>query len=244
MDSLSSKVALITGGSRGIGREIALGLADAGCDIAVHFNSDSASADELVREITNRGRRAVALGADLDDQNQAAALSGAAASQLGPVDVFVSNAGINPAKPIDTITADDWDRSLRINLSAAFHISQSILPGMRERKWGRLIYVSSVAAQIGGVIGPHYAASKAGLIGLAHYYASALAKEGVTANVLAPALIETDMIKNNAAIKPTLIPIGRFGRTDEVASLAVNLAQNGYMTGQTINVNGGWYMSS
>lgn len=244
MDSLSSKVALITGGSRGIGREIALGLADAGCDIAVHFNSDSASADELVREITNRGRRAVALGADLDDQHQAAALSGAAASQLGPVDVFVSNAGINPAKPIDTITADDWDRSLRINLSAAFHISQSILPGMRERKWGRLIYVSSVAAQIGGVIGPHYAASKAGLIGLAHYYASALAKEGVTANVLAPALIETDMIKNNAAIKPTLIPIARFGRTDEVASLAVNLAQNGYMTGQTINVNGGWYMSS
>jgi 3-oxoacyl-[acyl-carrier protein] reductase len=244
MDSLSSKVALITGGSRGIGREIALSLADAGCDVAVHFNSDSASAEELVNEITSKGRRAVALGADLDDPHQADMLGKAAISALGSVDVFVSNAGINPARPIDVVTAEDWEKSLRINLTAAFHISQSILPGMRERKWGRLIYVSSVAAQIGGVIGPHYAASKAGLIGLAHYYASALAKEGVTANVLAPALIETDMIKNNAAIKPTLIPIGRFGKTDEVSSLAVNLAQNGYMTGQTININGGWYMSS
>ncbi|KKB61040.1 hypothetical protein WM40_25585, partial [Robbsia andropogonis] len=128
-------------------------------------------------------------------------------------------------------------------LSSAFHLIQAVLPEMRAQKWGRLILTSSVAAQIGGVIGPHYAASKAGMLGLAHYYAAVLAKEGITANVIAPALIETDMIKNNPAIKPTLIPVGRFGVPDEVSSVALMLAGNGYITGQTININGGWYMS-
>lgn len=244
MDKLSSKVALVTGASRGIGREIALGLAVEGCDIAIHYNSDRESAEAVVGQIKQLGRKAVAIGADLSETSEAVKLAQDAASVLGPVGILVSNAGINPARPIDQITAEDWDRSMQVNLSAAFHISQAVLPGMREAKWGRLIYMSSVAAQIGGVIGPHYAASKAGLIGLAHYYASALAKEGITANVVAPALIETDMIKNNPAIKPTLIPIGRFGQPDEVSSVAVNLAQNGYITGQTININGGWYMSS
>lgn len=244
MDKLTSKVALITGGSRGIGREIAFGLAAQGCDIAVHYNSDKASADQLAEHIEKQGRKAVAIMADLSKPEQATALVASAIKALGAVDIVVSNTGINPVRPIDQITAEDWNTSLEVNLSAAFHISQAALPGMRERKWGRLIYMSSVAAQIGGVIGPHYAASKAGLIGLAHYYASALAKEGITANVVAPALIETDMIKNNPAIKPTLIPIGRFGQPDEVSSVAVNLAQNGYITGQTININGGWYMSS
>lgn len=244
MDKLSSKVALITGASRGIGREIALGLAAEGCDIAIHYNSDRESAEAVVGQIRQLGRKAVAIRADLSETSEAVKLAQDAVSALGPVDILVSNAGINPARPIDQITAEDWHRSMQVNLSAAFHISQAVLPGMREAKWGRLIYMSSVAAQIGGVIGPHYAASKAGLIGLAHYYASALAKKGITANVIAPALIETDMIKNSPAIKPTLIPIGRFGQPEEVSSVAVNLAQNGYITGQTININGGWYMSS
>lgn len=244
MDKLISKVALVTGGSRGIGRAIALGLADAGCDVAVHFNADKVSADAVVDEIVRKGRNAVAIGADLSARERAAELVRATADILGSLDVLISNAGINPARSIDLVSEDDWDDSLRINLSAAFHLTQAALPAMRQRKWGRLIYVSSVAAQIGGVIGPHYAASKAGLIGLAHYYASSLAQEGITANVLAPALIETDMIKNNAAIKPTLIPVGRFGQPSEVASLAVDLASNGYVTGQTININGGWHMSS
>src|ERR1700724_2910126 len=114
-------------------------------------------------------------------------------------------------------------------------------PGPRPRKWGRIIIMSSIAAQTGGVIGPHYAASKAGPIGLAHSYAAMLAKEGITSNVIAPALIETDMIKGNPAIKPTLIPIGRFGTVDEVSSIAVMLAGNGYITGPPIHVHGGWY---
>ena len=108
---------------------------------------------------------------------------------------------------------------------------------------GRLLYFSSVAAQLGGVVGPHYAASKAGLSGMAHAYAALLAREGITANVIAPALIETEMIRDNPRASANLIPVGRFGRPDEVADAAVMVAANGYMTGQTINVNGGWYMS-
>jgi 3-oxoacyl-[acyl-carrier protein] reductase len=114
---------------------------------------------------------------------------------------------------------------------------------MRQRRWGRIIVLSSVAAQLGGVIGPAYAASKAGLIGLVHSYASLLAKEGITANAIAPALIETDMIKGAPAITPDRIPIGRFGQPGEIAEIAVMLARNAYVTGQTINANGGWYMS-
>src|SRR5260221_164859 len=162
---------------------------------------------------------------------------------LGPIGILVNNAGINPVKSFDRITVEDWDETIRVNLSSAFHVTQAALPGLRTRKWGRIIIMSSVAAQIGGVIGPHYAASKAGLIGLAHPYAAMLANEGITSNVIAPALIGTDMIKDNPAIKPTLIPIGRFGTVDEVSSIAVMLAGNGYITGQTINVNGGWDMS-
>ena len=113
-------------------------------------------------------------------------------SQLGPIGILVNNAGINPVKSFDQITAEDWDETIRVNLSSAFHVTQAALPGLRTRKWGRIIIMSSVAAQTAGVIGPHYAASKAGLIGLAHSYAALLAKEGITSNVIAPALIETD----------------------------------------------------
>ena len=112
---------------------------------------------------------------------------------------------------------------------------------MRAARWGRIVNLSSVAAQTGGVVGPHYAASKAGILGLTHSYANLLAKEGITVNAIAPALIETEMVRCNPNARPDLIPVGRFGTVDEVADVAVMLARNGYVTGQTINVNGGWY---
>jgi 3-oxoacyl-[acyl-carrier protein] reductase len=114
---------------------------------------------------------------------------------------------------------------------------------MRARQWGRLIFLSSVAAQTGGVVGPHYAASKAGMHGLMHSYANLLAKEGITSNAIAPALVETEMIRNNRNIRPDLIPVGRFGQAEEVAAAVTFLATISYITGQTINLNGGWYMS-
>ena len=164
-------------------------------------------------------------------------------AELGPVDILVNNAGINPTQPLESISFEQWQRVLRTNLTSAFLVSQAVLPTMRARGWGRLIMLSSVAAQTGGVIGPHYAASKAGMLGLMHSYANLLAAEGITANAIAPALIDTDMIRGNPKIKPELLPVGRFGLVEEVALVAVMLARNGYITGQTINVNGGWYMS-
>ena len=165
------------------------------------------------------------------------------AAKLGPVDILVNNAGIIRPQPIPEITERDWDDLMTGNLKSCFLMTQAVLPSMRARQWGRIINVSSVAAQLGGVVGPHYAASKAGLHGLTHYYARHLAKEGITVNTIAPALIATEMVTSNLNAKPDLIPVGRFGEPDEVAGVAVMLAGNGCITGQTINVNGGWYMS-
>lgn len=242
MDELTGKTAFVTGASRGIGREIALALADVGVDVAVGCRTAGQEAADVVRAVEAKGRRAIVVPVDLSD---AAGAKEAArfARELGPIEILVNNAGINPAKPLDQLTPQDWDETLRVNLSSVFYLTQELLPEMRQRRWGRIIILSSVAAQLGGVIGPHYAASKAGLIGLVHSYASLLAKEGITANAIAPALIETDMIRGNPAITPDRIPIGRFGQPDEVAAIAVMLAANGYVTGQTINANGGWYMS-
>jgi len=243
MTDLKGRVALVTGGSRGIGRSIALALAGAGACVAVNYRVEAEAATEVVRAITGAGGAAVALQADVADPAAVTGLVEGAEAALGPVDILVNNAGVIIKSPLDALTAGVWDDTLRINLSSAFHMTQAVLPGMRARRWGRIIMLSSVAAQTGGVVGPHYAASKAGLIGLAHSYASLLATEGITANTISPALIDTDMVRTNPAATPALIPIGRFGAADEVASIAVLLASNGYITGQTFNVNGGWYMS-
>jgi 3-oxoacyl-[acyl-carrier protein] reductase len=155
----------------------------------------------------------------------------------------VNNAGIARPQPLEQITEQDWDEVLSVNLKSVFLVTQAVLPSMQAAKWGRIINLSSVAAQTGGVVGPHYAASKAGIHGLTHSYASLLAKEGITVNALAPALIETEMMRDNPRATPALIPVGRFGTADEVADVVLMLATNSYVTGQTINVNGGWYMS-
>jgi 3-oxoacyl-[acyl-carrier protein] reductase len=243
MNDLFDRVALVTGGSRGIGRDTALALAHAGCHVAVNFQKEIAEAESIVEEIKALGRRAFAFQNDIGKENEAKALVVSVLKAFGTVDVVVNNAGINRSKPLDKLRAGEWDETIQVNLSSAFYVTQAVLPTLRAQRWGRIIMISSIAAQTGGVIGPHYAASKAGLIGLAHSYAHLLAREGITANAVAPALIDTDMIRGNDAITPNLIPIGRFGQASEVSSVVVMLASNGYINGQTINVNGGWYMS-
>ncbi|HUL00730.1 MAG TPA: SDR family oxidoreductase, partial [Nitrospirota bacterium] len=136
-----------------------------------------------------------------------------------------------------------WDRVLNINLKSMFLVTQTVIPEMRSQGWGRIVNISSTAAQVGGIVGPHYAASKAGVIGLSHYYAQALAKDGITVNAVAPALIETDMLAGLSQARPDLIPLGRFGTVNEVSDTVIMIVQNGFITGQTINVNGGRYMS-
>ncbi len=243
MDDLKGRTALVTGGSRGIGRSIALALAAAGVRVAVNYRVAAEAAGEVVATIAASGGEAAMFQADVAEPGEAGRLVRDTEAHFGALDILVNNAGAIIKSPLDALTTEIWDDTIRTNLSSAFHATQAALPGMRTRRWGRIIMLSSVAAQTGGVVGPHYAASKAGLIGLAHSYASLLAKEGITANTISPALIDTDMVRNNPAATPTLIPIGRFGAADEVASIAVLLAGNGYITGQTFNVNGGWYMS-
>jgi 3-oxoacyl-[acyl-carrier protein] reductase len=244
MVELGGKVALVTGASRGIGRAVAVALARAGCDVAVNYRRRGDEAAETGRQVEALGRRAFVVRADVADASQVAGMAKSVVERLGPVDVLVNNAGVAQPRALDALTIDDFDTAMAVNLRSAFLVTQAVLPAMRERQWGRLIFVSSVAAQVGGVVGPHYAASKAGLAGLAHAYASLLAREGITANVISPALIDTEMVRNNPRASPTLIPVGRFGTPEEVADVVATVAGNGYLTGQTINVNGGWYMSS
>lgn len=243
MDSIIERVALVSGGSRGIGAATCVALAQAGCDVAIGYRQSKAAADAVAADVQAAGRRAVVIQADMADNAAADTLVAETEKALGPVEVLVNNAGINPIYPVDDIDLARWNETLQINLTATFALSQRVIPGMKQRGWGRLIALSSVAAQLGGVIGPHYAASKAGQLGLMRSYAQLLAGTGITSNAIAPALIETDMIAGNEQITPDMIPLGRFGAVDEVAELVVHLARNGYITGQTFNVNGGLYMS-
>ena len=241
---LTSRIALVTGGNRGIGRAIAEALARAGADVALSYRAREADAIEARRSIERAGRRAVAIAADVSKTVEVDQLVGTVERELGRVDILVNNAGITRPQPLAEITEQDWHDLIAVNLTSAFLVTQRVVPAMRTRQWGRLIFLSSVAAQLGGVVGPHYAASKAGLVGLTHSYAALLAKDGITANAIAPALVGTEMVASNPRARADLIPVGRFGTVDEVAAAAVLLAANGYITGQTISVNGGWYMTS
>ena len=241
--TLAGRISLVTGASRGIGRAAALALAEAGADVAVNFERREKEATAVCAEIQAAGRRAVALKADVSKAGEVARLVGRVEKELGGIDILVNNAGISRPQPLSEITERDWDEVLTVNLKSMFLVTQAVLPGMRQRKWGRIINLSSVAAQLGGVIGPHYAASKAGAIGLTHSLATLLAKQGITANAIAPALVETEMITSNPKARPDIIPVGRFGTVEEVAEVVVMLARNGYITGQTISINGGWYMT-
>ena len=244
MEELTGRVALVTGGGRGIGRAIALALAGGGANIAVNYRERAAAALEVVEEIRGMGRRAIAVQADVSRGEDVRRMVAEVERQLSPTEILVNNAGIARVQRAEEITEEDWDELLTVNLKSCFLVSQAVLPGMRARHWGRLIFLSSVAAQLGGVVGPHYAASKAGIIGLSHGYAAQLAKEGITSNSIAPALIETEMVTVNLKARTARVPIGRFGHVDETAQVALMLARNGFITGQTISVNGGMYMTS
>src|ERR1043166_6320348 len=243
MNTLLGKIALVTGGNRGMGAAISLALSGAGCDVAVNFRSRAEEAEKICGEIRAMGRRAIAVQADVSVSDQVKTMAERVARELGVVDVLVNNAAMIRPQKVEDISEADWDEMIDVNLKSAFLVTQAFLPAMRKKQWGRIINISSVAAQVGGLVGPHYAASKAGMLGLAHGYASALVKEGITVNSVCPALIDTEMVRSNPRANPGLIPVGRFGNVEEVASVVMMLVENAYMTGQTVNVNGGWYMS-
>ena len=237
--SLTGKVALVTGGSRGIGRAIAVSLADAGAAVAVNYRERTAEAMTTVEAIAKAGGKAMAVAADVSQPKPVADMVATVARELGEVDVLVNNAGVGLVRTVDDLTEADFDLTIAVNLKSVFLCTQAMLPAMRAKKWGRIVNISSGAARGAGGVGPHYNASKAGMEGITRGYAARLVKEGITVNAVAPSLIETDMVRQGLASASSRIPLGRFGTAEECAQVVMMLVGNAYMTGQTVALSGG-----
>ena len=240
MTDLTGRIALVTGSSRGIGQAIALALAQKGVDLAVNYISRKEAALSTVERIMALGRKAIALQADVSVSSEVNRVVQHVRSELGEIEILVNNAAIAKQRSIEEVTEADWDETIAVNLKSAFLLTQAVLPGMRERGWGRVINISSGAVYTGGIVGPHYTASKAGIEGLTRAYAVRLAREGITVNSVAPSIVETDMVKGLEAATDR-IPMGRKGHVDEIAQAVVFLSENAYITGQTLALNGGLF---
>ncbi len=235
------KVIFISGGSQGIGKAISKKLANDDSCVVVGFNSNKEKAEVLVDEIKRTGNDAKAIFCDISKRKSIKE----AFDEIGLIDILVNNAGISQHKDFLSISDEDWSNMLNINLQGAFMCSQTALPGMIKNKWGRIINITSIGGQWGGINQVHYASAKAGLIGLTKSLAKIYSKMGITANSVSPGVIETNMtswIKGRDKVNLVKdIPLGRFGVPSEVANVVAFLASSNssYITGQTINVNGG-----
>jgi len=238
--ALDGRIALITGASGGIGQALASRLAAEGAHVALAYGAHAEPAERLANEIASQGGRALAIGADLREAQAPAELVDGVEATLGPVDVLVANAGAGRVASYEDVDAALFDDTLAINLRAPYLLVRRVLPGMRERGFGRVAFTSSVAALTGGIVGPHHASSKAALHGLTHYFASRAARDGVTVNAIAPALIDdTGMVLGAPDELAARIPVGRLGSPAEVADLTIAVLGNGYVTNQVISVDGG-----
>jgi|SRR5665213_279040 len=238
MPDLKGHVALVTGGSRGIGAAIAIALAETGAAVAVNYRERAADAEKVVADIKSRRGRAVAVAADVSQGVAVTQMVEQVITTLGPIDILVNNAGIAIVRGVDDLTESDFDTTIAVNLKSAFLCTRAVLPSMRAKKWGRIVNISSGAARGAGAIGPHYNASKAAMEGLTRGYAARLVKEGITVNAVAPSLIETDMMRGRTELAQR-IPLGRMGRPEEVAQVVLMLLGNAYVTGQTVALSGG-----
>lgn len=246
--SLQGRSAVVTGGSRGIGRAIALRLAGAGANVALTYRERADEAAHVVRDIETTGRRAVALQMDVTDRGSVQQASRDAKRALGPISILVNNAGINKPTDFDRVTDADWDEILSANLKGPFVCAQVFLPLLAEAGKGSIVHIGSVSGQYGGPRTAHYAASKAGLISLSQVIARFGAKDGTRSNVVAAGLIASDMAAQGMAAASVQkaaesMLLKRLGTTNEVADAVVFLASDAssYITAQTINVNGGLY---
>jgi 3-oxoacyl-[acyl-carrier protein] reductase len=245
---LTGLKALVTGASRGIGREIAMALAEEGADVAINYNRSDDDADTLAMSIEVMGKNTWVYPADISDYGQVQAMRTSLAKYLGPIDILVNNAGINVDKLFSKMQPEDWNKVLAINLIGVFNCTRNFLEDLLASKHGRIINITSIVGQMGNIGQVNYAASKAGIIGMTKALAKELASKGVTVNAIAPGFIETSMLAGvPEKIKERIIeqiPMRRFGQPSEVAKAVVFLASGdaSYITGHVLNVNGGQYL--
>lgn len=243
-----TRIALVTGSSRGIGREIALGLGQQGFRVALTYNSGANLAFEVVEKLRKTGAEAMAIHMAVENRTNVREALAEVRNQWGNIDILVNNAAIAQEKPFETITDEDWDRLLGVNLRGPFVLAQECLPAMIDQGWGRIINITSIGGQWGGFNQVHYAASKAGLINLTRSLAKLYSAKGITTNAVAIGLVQTDMSAAELSTsagqdKVRAIPSGRIGTVQDIAGTVAFLVsdQADYITGQTINVNGGMY---
>ncbi len=246
--TLAGVRALVTGASRGIGKEIALALASEGADVAINYNARSREADDVAQAIEGMGRSTWVCSADVSDLAQVTRMRESVAKYLGPVDVLVNNAGINIDRLFEKMAPEDWDKVLSVDLTGMFNCIHTFLDQLRKSPRARIINVTSIVGQMGNVGQVNYAAAKAGIIGMTKALARELAPSGITVNAVAPGFIETEMLgRVPDKIRERLIaqiPMRRFGRPEEVAQAVLFLASEkaSYITGHVLNVNGGMYL--
>jgi 3-oxoacyl-(acyl-carrier-protein) reductase len=245
---LQGKISLVSGSSRGIGRASAIMLAERGSDVIVNYISNADAAEEVVEQIKRRGRRAIAIKADVSKRNETDAMVEQAQSELGPIDILVNNAGITRDRSFMKLSFEQWHEVLLVNLDGPFNLTGRLLPGMTERKWGRVINMTSIVGEMGNFGQSNYAVAKGGLMAFTKTLAREVATKGVTINAVSPGYIETDM---TAVVKPEVLdtirkltPMQRLGNPEEVAACVCFLAspKASFITGEIIKVNGGLYM--
>jgi len=245
---LEGRTALVTGASRGIGRAIALALAREGADVAINYVSSEAPARELAKDITEMGRKAIPVRADVGNYPDTYQMAQRVFQEFGHVDILVNNAGITSDKTFQKMDHAAWQRVLAINLDGVFNCTKVFVDSMVERGWGRIVNITSVIGQIGNFGQVNYAASKAGVAAFTKSLAKEVAAKGITVNAVAPGFIATDMVieipENIQAKLLEQIPMRRFGTVEEVARACVYLCSSDgdYITGSELKINGGLYM--
>lgn len=245
---LNERIALVTGGSRGIGRETSLELARRGCAVAVNYSRSEKAAEDVVFQIEDMGRKAIAIKADVSSPSEVKEMFAAAASKLGPVEILVCNAGITRDNLLMRMKEEEWNDVISADLSSLFYCAKEALRPMLKARWGRIIAVSSVTGLIGNPGQCNYAAAKAGMTGFIKSLAREVGSRGITANAVAPGYIETDMTSElPAEIKEAMIkniPSGRTGLPSDVAKAVAFLASEDseYIQGQVLAVDGGMTM--
>lgn len=245
---LEGKVALVTGGSRGIGRATAIKLASLGARVVVNYNRSKEAAEEVVRAISEAGGEAVAAPGDVSTKEGAENAVNTALNTWGKIDILVNNAGITRDTLLMRMSEEDWEAVIDTNLKGAYLCSKLAVRSMLRNRWGRIINISSVVGLVGNVGQANYASAKAGLLGLTKSIAREFGSKNITANAIAPGYIETDIVAVlSEDIKKAIlsqIPAGRYGKPEEVAELVAFLASDkaAYINGQTINIDGGMVM--